>query len=505
MSQQRAIRPALVLALVCLPIFIGALDLTVVSAVLPQVMYDLELPLQTRLDEASWMVSGYLLAYTVTMAFMGRIGDLYGRRRVYLLCLTLFAAGSGVVALAVTLPGLIAGRVIQALGGGAMVPVSMALVGDLYPPGRRAGPLGLIGAVDTAGWVVGHLYGGIMVRFLDWRWIFWLNIPLALGALGLTWWAMRGLAQERRATGMDWLGVALMALGLTALNIGLSAGGELTLAPVGLDEGASLPPYSLPLVVAAAALLALFAWRQRRAEHPLVDPDLVRRPAVVPAGGLNFILGYCIVVALVNVPLFVNTLVATSLEEGAWMSGWLLSAFTLPMALAAVPGGWLSNRLGTRGPIWLGTAIGATGFFLLGTWTLETGYREMVPALVVAGVGLGLVIAPVSAAVINAAGATERGVAAALVIVLRLVGMTVGVSAMTTYGLRRFQVISAQLLAAGGDEMTLAQAAQVAAKATVRVVDEAFWWAAAGCVVGLVLAFWAKEREPQRLQARQGS
>jgi MFS family permease len=505
MAERRAVSPALILALVCLPVFIGALDLTVVSAVLPQVMYDLELPLQTRLDDASWMVSGYLLAYTVTMAFMGRIGDLYGRRRVYLWCLTLFAAGSAAVALATTLPGLIAGRVIQALGGGAMVPVSMALVGDLYLPGRRAGPLGLIGAVDTAGWVVGHLYGGIMVRILDWRWIFWLNIPLALVALGLTWWAMRGLAQERRATGMDWPSVALLALGLTALNIGLSAGGELTPGPTELGEGAGLPPYSLPLVGAAAALLVLFAWRQRRAEHPLVDPALVRRPAVVPAGGLNFVLGYCIVVALVNVPLFVNTLVATSLEEGAWMSGWLLSAFTLPMALAAVPGGWISNRLGTRIPIWLGTAVGATGFFLLGSWTVETGYVEMIPPLIVAGVGLGLVIAPVSAAVINAAGATERGVAAALVIVLRLVGMTVGVSAMTTYGLRRFQAISGQLLMAAGEQLTLAQAAQVAAQATVRVVDEAFWWAAAGCVVGLLLAYWAKEKEPRRQPARQGS
>jgi EmrB/QacA subfamily drug resistance transporter len=505
MSERRGVSPAVILALVCLPIFIGALDLTVVSAVLPQVMYDLELPLQTRLDDASWMVSGYLLAYTVTMAFMGRIGDLYGRRRVYLWCLTLFAVGSAVVALAGTLPGLIAGRVIQALGGGAMVPVSMALVGDLYPPGRRAGALGLIGAVDTAGWVVGHLYGGIMVRFLDWRWIFWLNIPLALIAIVLTWWAMRGLTQERRATGLDWLSVALLALGLTALNIGLSAGGELTLAPAELGEGTGLPPYSLPLVGAAAALLALFAWRQRRAAHPLVDPALVRRRGVLPAGGLNFILGYCIVVALVNVPLFVNTLVATSLEQGAWMSGWLLSAFTLPMALAAVPGGWLSSRLGTRAPLWLGTAVGAVGFLLLGTWTRETGYGEMVPSLVVAGVGLGLVIAPVSAVVVNAAGATERGVAAALVIVLRLVGMTVGVSAMTTYGLRRFQAISAQLLAASGNPLGLAEAAEVAAKATVRVVDEAFWWAAAGCVVGLVLAFWAKEKEPRRREGHQGS
>ena len=189
--------------------------------------------------------------------------------------MTLFAAGSAVVALAGALPGLIAGRVIQALGGGAMVPVSMALVGDLYPPGRRAGPLGLIGAVDTAGWVVGHLYGGIMVRLFDWRWIFWLNIPFALVALILTWWAMRGLTQERRTLGMDWLGVALLALGLTALNIGLGAGGELGLTPAELGEGSGLPPYSVPLVLAAGVLIIVFAWQERHVQNPLIDPDLV--------------------------------------------------------------------------------------------------------------------------------------------------------------------------------------------------------------------------------------
>lgn len=505
MRQERPVRPSLVVLLVCLPIFIGALDLTVVSAILPQVMYDLELSLQTRLDDASWMVSGYLLAYTVTMAFMGGVGDRYGRRRVYLLCLILFAAGSAVVALARTLPGLIGGRVVQALGGGAMVPVSMALVGDLYPPDRRAGPLGVISAVDTAGWVVGHLYGGVMVRMLDWRWIFWINIPLALLALVLTRWATQGLVQKKRVMEMDWSGVALLVVGLTALNVGLSAGGELILRPAELGEGSGAPAYSLPLVVVAAALLVLFARRQRRSDHPLVDPVLVLRPAVVPSGALNFILGFCIVVVLVNVPLFVNILVATSLEEGAWMSGWLLSAFTLPMAMAAVPGAWLSNRLGARLPIWLGTGLGAGGFLLLGRWTLNTGYGEMVPSLIVAGVGLGLVIAPVSTVVINAAGATERGVAAALVIVLRLVGMTIGVSAMTTYGLQRFRVISERLLAAAGDQPTLVEAARMAAEATVRVVDEAFWIAAAGCLLGVGVGFWVREKGSPALLKAPGS
>ncbi len=484
--------PALILALVCLPVFIGALDLTVVSAVLPQVMYDLEVPLQTALDDASWMVTGYLLAYTVTMSFMGRVSDLYGRRRVYLLSLAIFAIGSAGVALAQTLPWVIAGRVIQAAGGGAMVPVSMALVGDLYPPGRRAAPLGLIGAVDTLGWVVGHLYGGIMVHTFDWRLIFWLNIPVSVAALALTAWALRGLEQPQPQGGMDWAGVALIALCLTALNLGLSAGGELTLSAVGLDERAGLPPYALPLVLAAGALFLLFLWTQRRSAHPLIDLDLFRRPGIPAAGLANFVLGYCIVVGLVNVPLFINTLIANSPEEGAWMSGWLLSAFTVPMAAAAVPGGWLANRLGYRPPVWLGMLLGTAGFIALGGWTPETTYAQMIPPLAVAGAGLGLVISPVATAVINAAGAGERGVLAALVIVLRLVGMTVGVSAMTTFGLRRFQTISAALLAGATSEgaNALSVLLQVSAQATAQVVNEGFLLGAAGCILALAAGFW---------------
>ena len=153
------------------------MDLTVASAFLPQVVVDFELSTQ-QFALAGWVVTMYLAAYAVSMTFAGRLSDLYGRRVVYLVCLVVFIAGSILVALTRT-PGLspsfslewlVISRVIQALGAGAMVPVSMALVGDLFPPERRASPLGIIAAVDTAGWVVGHLYGGIMIRlFNDWR------------------------------------------------------------------------------------------------------------------------------------------------------------------------------------------------------------------------------------------------------------------------------------------------------------------------------------------------
>src|SRR5258708_29902799 len=192
--------PGLILALVCLPVFIGALALPLVSAVLPEVIRSLTIEIQ-KLAVAGWVVTGYFVSYAISMTFMGRVSDVAGRRTVSLLCLVIFFVGSWVVAASPGWPAemvrrilqsfgarpaagfaplyaLIAGRVIQAFGAGAMVPVSMALVADLYPPHKRALPLGIIGAVDTAGWVLGHLYGGIIGQVLNSPYPFFINLPL---------------------------------------------------------------------------------------------------------------------------------------------------------------------------------------------------------------------------------------------------------------------------------------------------------------------------------------
>ncbi|MBN1667833.1 MAG: MFS transporter, partial [Anaerolineales bacterium] len=267
-SQSNSLRPGLVIALISLPIFIGALDLTVVSAVLPHIIYELEIPLQSGLDEAAWVVSGYLLAYSIAILLAGRLSDVFGRRNVYLGALAVFAIGSLLVAIAdqeptqlvlraiylltgdrpdparVALRTLIAARMIQALGGGAMVPVGMALAGDLYPPRELARPLGLIAAVDTAGWVVGHLYGGILTRFFDWRLIFWLNLPVCL--LAFIWfWRLKLPQTQRSQRQMDWLGALLAAAALTVLNLGLGSNLE---GGTSLAE-AALPPYALPAIL----------------------------------------------------------------------------------------------------------------------------------------------------------------------------------------------------------------------------------------------------------------
>ncbi len=492
-SQPRA---NITLALVCLAIFVGAIDLTVVTAVLPRMMVDLNVSIDTELNRAAWVISGYLLAYTVSLSFMGRFSDLYGQRTTYLVCLSIFILGSIGVAAAPALDGVIWGRVVQAFGAGAIVPVSMALVSDLFPPERRATALGVIGAVDTAGWMVGHLYGGIVMRaFDDWRLLFWLNVPFGLIVLGLTWWSLRGLPMRRSSGRFDWLGALLIAGSLTALNIGLSAGAELGQADF-YGERSGPSPYAWPLVALALLLLAAFLAWERRAHDPLLDLQLLRRHGAAAACFINLLLGFALAIALANVPLFINTRLALFnlddpdiLRRGAWDSGWMLSALTLSMAAAAVPGGWLASRLRERLPALIGIVVALGGYSLMSGWHSDVGYLTMGSHLALAGVGLGLLLSPVAAAVIDVADEHERGTASALVITMRLVGMTLGVAALTLWGVQRQDALRRV-----DDPLASSDPARFLANVATQVVDETFLFAAAACLLALIPAFWLRGR-----------
>ncbi len=538
-------RRRLIMALILIPVFIGALDLTIVSAILPEVLTRLNIPIDTNLDLAAWAVTGYLLAYTVSMMVMGRVSDLIGRRGVYLVCLAIFIFGSWWVATSHELPtellnqlarqvlhdrpdmnqltliAVIIGRVIQALGAGAMVPVSMALVGDLYPPDQRAQPVGVVGAFDTLGWVLGHLYGGVMVNFFnqhadtfalwlkqigldwpppDWHTLFYLNVPIGIAALALTWWALRGVEHPTGRGKFDFVGAILISLSLITLNIGFGGGntevtGSVSLNNLNNQPNAPVPPVLL-LTVSAFCFVAFLVVEWRRPD-PLIDLHLFRHRNISAASVTNLLVGFCLMLGLVSVPLLVNLRAekptAEAIARAAEKAGILLSGLTIPMALAAVPGGWLANRIGYRATTMIGMGMAMLGFLMAGlSWHADTPELLMAAHMVLAGIGLGLTISPIGTAVINDAGESERGVSSALVIILRLVGMTIAISSLTTFALNRVSYLVDVARTQFPPNLTTDQIQQrsVAAyfSSGIRTIDEVLLIGAVVCLVSLLPA-----------------
>lgn len=536
--------PWLILAIVSLPVFVGALDLTIISAVLPEVIVSLDLPVKEYLDQASWAVSGYLLAYAISMTFAGRLSDLFGRRTIYIACLLIFMGGSYLVtvydssvlnnwlgrfyrdALGQPPPRteerylqlVIVGRVVQAFGAGAMVPVTFALVGDLFAPERRARPLGVVGAVDTLGWVLGHLYGGVMVRLFgehgeavvdafarlglsvampSWETLFIINIPVSALALAGAWWVLRDVQRPRRAGHFDVPGTILLTLALVGLNLGLGASPEAAGSAESFEdlqqgaEGAS----RVWLLLGAAIAFALFLAVEARARHPLIRLGMFRSRNVVVSSLTNFLVGFCLAIGLVSAPLLVNfrmdSPTSQEVQHAAYVAGLLLSGLTIPMALAAIPGGWLSERRGYRLPIAGGVLLAALGFVLAGAmWQSDTPYWLMGVQMAVIGVGLGLTFSPVGTAVLNEVAEDERGVAAALILVLRLIGMTVAISSLTMYALQRFDVLVADYMAGSGLslEETLLASQMANLEAAVDVIKELQFIGAAVSLLALAAA-----------------
>ena len=366
MSSARKVSPYVALLPVLVGVFIAADDQTVIVTVLPQIMLDMRVAV-TELDKASWTITGYLLGYLAAMPLIGRVSDVWGRRRVFFAAMAVFMAGSVAVAVVPDLesmlpfevpPGaefpdfelLIAARVFQAVGAGALVPVAIAIAGDLFPAGRRGLPLGLIGASAEAGGVIGPLWGGLVPQQMDrlwsaalsnapiaqglagwlnqeqgWRWVFWINIPLSLVVLALVLWLLP--PSPRTAARVDYAGGALIAASLAAMTLGLARIGE----PDALMVGC--------LLLSAAALV-LFIRRQLSHPQPLLPTSVFRGAAFGAASGTHVFVGAALIIGMVTLPLMANTVMGlTPLDGGLW-----LMRMTAAMPVGAVLGGLACQR-----------------------------------------------------------------------------------------------------------------------------------------------------------------
>ena len=413
------IPPYVALIPVCAGVFIAADDQTVVVTVLPQIMLDMEVQIN-ELDRASWTITGYLLGYVAAMPLLGRISDVWGHRRIYVWSMLLFMLGSAAVALTPSLGWLVAARVFQAVGAGALVPIAIAIVGDLFPPGRRGVPFGLIGASAEAGGVIGPLWGGIIIRYLDWPWVFWINIPLGAAVLVVLLLLLRPSPRYRAK--VDYLGGLLIASSLATLTLGL--------ARVGAPD-----PLMAGYLAASAVSLALFLFRQRLAIEPLLPLSMFRGWTFSAANATHLLVGGALIIGMVTIPLMTNTVLGLPPLEG----GLRLMRLTAAIPVGAVLGGFACQRLDYRVPTIAGLVLAALGFGFMSRWDLEVADPAMTLHLLTAGLGFGLVIAPIALAATNSVDVGLRGTAAGLITAMRMVGMTLGLATLTAWGTDRFQ------------------------------------------------------------------
>ena len=412
-------------------VFVGGFDQTFVVPVLASILSDLEIPID-EFGKASWIINGYLLGYTVAMPLMGRIADVYGHLRVFVIGLLIFMGGSVLVALAPNLTTLALARAVTALGGGALVPVALAIAADTLP--QRSRPLGLssISVLDDASSLIGPLWGTLIGVWIGWRGLFWMNIALGLPVLA----AVLLLARRqppRDSTRVDWRGGLLLAGMLAALTFALA------------DAGAAPRPLlqTLALYALAAVLLAAFVLRELRVDRPLIDLRMFRSRRLVAAYAVFFLEGAALITALVNVPLMTEVLWG----RGGAQPGLMLMRMVLFMILGGLLGGVLAPRLGFRVTAFAGFALTAIGLFGMAAWPADPGEAARWAALAVAGLGFTLADAPLYATVINAVEAGRRASATALLQVLQTTGMVVGMALLASQGLGRFDQRAAALFA----------------------------------------------------------
>ena len=472
--RHRSLSPSLILAVTCVGIFFAALDQTVIYGALADMMPDLDLTV-FELDKAAWIVIGYLIGYTVAMPLMARVSDVYGHSQIYIISLLLFMLGSVFVAIAPNFEWLVAARVLQAIGGGALVPIAMAIVGDVFPKGARAIPLGIIGGVVEGGGALGPFYGGAIVEVLDWRWIFWINLPIGLIAILLILFLMG--PSPRNRVKVDYIGGILLAGGLAFLSLGLYQRVEQFQSII----------YAICLSVGSLLLFAFFILREVKTSGPLITLSVFKNATFSSANIASLLTGAALIIALVNIPLMSETIMGCSPLEG----GLRLFRLTMTMCAGAVMGGFLCRRFGYRLPTIAGLVLSSLGFFFMSRWTLSIADPEMTLHLVVCGLGFGLVIAPLATAVVDSVDEEQRAIGSSLVVMTRMIGMIVGLSALSSWGMGQFHSMTA-----GMSLEQLATSPEEVVQLTLDLFHDFFIAAIGICLAGIIPALWLRRKRP---------
>jgi EmrB/QacA subfamily drug resistance transporter len=442
-----------------LVMLLGALDATIVTTALPTIVNEFG-----GLPHLSWVVTAYLLAQIIVTPIYGKLGDLYGRKRVLQFAIVVFLIGSELCGLSRSMTHLILFRAIQGLGGGGLMLTTQALVGDIIPPIQRGRYQGVFGAVLGVGSVAGPLLGGYFTSNLTWRWIFYINLPLGILALVVLTATLPALQDCSQRHAVDFLGAGLLAASLAAVVLVTDLSG---------DAYPFLSPLMIGLTIASVVGLIVFIFVERRTEEPLLPLRLFRIRDVWVTSAMGLISGFALLGSITYLPLFLQTVKGMSPTE----SGLRTIPFIGGTLVTSTLAGQIASRTGRYKifPI-IGTAMVTLALFLISRMTAETTNLTIVSLMLLLGFGLGLFTQILIIAVQNAVEYQDLGVATSNATLFRLVGGSLGTTLLGA-------MLATRLLET---------------KSLVASLGAVFLVASAVAFVGLLLSFLLPE---QRLRA----
>jgi MFS family permease len=432
-------------------VFLAGLELMITAVALPAIILAFApdpIFAFKELREASWIINGYLLVYVVAMPLAGRLSDLWGARRLFLAALGLFIVGSALAGRAQSLEELIAARLVQAAGGGILVPVGTAAASHLFEGHARPRALGVIGGLTFLGMAAGPFLGAAILDGLHvdvalarggivgsplvdmlspaWRWIFYVNIPIGIVALVLGWAASHGWDTSRRGGRVDLLGGAIFSIALVGGLVGLTLLGSGAVADMGLDPGVVIAVLFALAVVATVLTIV----RGLRVDDPYLDPRLFRSGVFTSATLVSLLTGYGFATAIIGGAVFVDRV----LYGGPAVQRVALGSLAAATAVGALASGFLVRVLSLRLVTLIGLVASAVALLFMARWTAGTRLEDVAAILALFGLGFGLTVTPRSTAAVEAVGRRSYGIASATVTLARMVGMAVGLAILTAYG-----------------------------------------------------------------------
>jgi EmrB/QacA subfamily drug resistance transporter len=474
------------LGAMCFALFMVMLDNTVVNVALPSIQKDLG----ATVSGLEWTVNAYTLAFAVLLVTGGRLGDLFGRRRMFLFGVVTFAASSAFIGFSQSEAWLVAGRAVQGIGAAFMMPGTLSIISNAFPPAERGRAIGTWAGVSALALAIGPVLGGFLVENVSWQSIFFLNVPVAIGAVVVTLFATHESRDETAPPTVDIPGVAAITVGLSALVLALVEG----------NSWGWGSPRILGLFATAAIGLVAFVLIELHSRYPMVDFRFFRSRSFLGANIVAFIVSFAMLAFFFFIALYMQNIKGYSPLE----AGVRFLPSTLVIMVAGPIAGRLTDKVGPRPLITTGLVLVAGSLFWLGHLSPDTAYISLAGAFVLMGFGMGMVMSPMSTAAMNSVEPQKAGVASGILSMSRMVGGSFGVAAMgaliATLGSHRLGQLLPGLSGAARTKLTDALGSGAATHASGRIASasqDAFVYAlndglrvgALVALIGAVVAF----------------